>query len=122
MATRYPVHCPTISRWKTAGGIPQISMGLTRDICMTGIFVLGQACPPVGTRISITIAIPNLDGTALGLHATAAGHVTRIEHTDGDVSGFAAAVQFDLHPDDPKESTQALRPSQPNQSGGPQPL
>ena len=114
LAIRYPVHCPTISRWKVDGGISETCAGLTRDVSMGGVFLVVQACPPVGTSIALTLSIPNLDGTALGLRAIAAGHVTRIEQSDGNVSGFAAAVQFEPHAEDAKVLKQPLLPCQPN--------
>lgn len=93
--TRYSLKCPTQCRWTSFNARSLTNNGLTRDISVGGVFVLDPSSPPVGTPIELNIAIPNLSGTAYGLHLVATGTVIRVEH-HGDLTskGFAAAVRF----------------------------
>ena len=93
--TRYSLNCPTRFRWTNGNATSLTSNGLTRDMSVGGVFVLGRSNHPVGASIELNIAIPNLTGSAYGLNVVATGTVIRVEH-HGDLTpkGFAAAVRF----------------------------
>ena len=98
-ATRYPVKCPTTLCWTNGDQEKKASQSVTRDISLSGVFILDPASPPLGTRVQLSISVPNLAGTSHGLRVTATGEIIRVDHIDSNTtSGFAAAVEFDLGP------------------------
>jgi hypothetical protein len=96
---RYKLTAPVRFAWASLDGLPQCSEGSTRDINVSGVYVLSDALPPVGALVQLDILLPNLKGTALGMRLYGEGRVFRCERgpankTGATESGFAASVQF----------------------------
>jgi PilZ domain len=91
-AVRFQLQVPVTFRWEN-----QTSVGQTRDISITGVFVTCHTLPPVGTALSLEVHIPPLErNTSQRLYLEAAGRVIRVEAGE-EYSGFAAAAPFALH-------------------------
>jgi hypothetical protein len=92
-AKRYQVTAPATYRWISSNSQPHESHGLTRDIGISGVYVLSAIHPPCGWPIELEIRLSNLDNTGPGMRLRGTGTVLRIEQTDEN-KGFAAAMEF----------------------------
>jgi hypothetical protein len=96
---RYRLSASVRFGWASHDGLPQYGEGSTRDINISGVYVLSDALPPLGSLIQLDILLPNLKGTAPGMRLYGEGRVFRCEprgakDTGATENGFAASVQF----------------------------
>jgi hypothetical protein len=90
-AVRFQLRVPVIFRWGR-----QTSVGQTRDIGITGVFITCPTLPPVGTALSLEIHIPPLErNTSQLLYLEATGRVIRVAAGE-ESRGFAATAPFAL--------------------------
>src|ERR1700750_2044144 len=93
-ARRYQGTAPATYRWTSSNSQSCESHGFTRDIGISGVYLLSTMHPPCGSRIDLQVSLSNLDNTGPGVLLRGAGTVLRIEQTDGNETGFAAVMQF----------------------------
>ncbi len=88
-ATRYQVRAPVIFHWLDKEGVQRQAAGFTRDISTGGIFVLSAESPPIGTGVSLEVALPPLEDASRSWQLKASGKVVRVEP-----NGFAGTADF----------------------------
>lgn len=98
-ANRYQMSATVFFFWMNKNEPEQYGQGVTRDINLSGVYVLTNALPPVGARILMDILLPKLSDAGNGMHMTGEGVVLRVEPSGNNdagakVGGFAASVQF----------------------------
>ena len=76
---RYPLKALMIVSWRDAEATLQQAIGLTRDICMKGAFVLIPNPPPLGANVKFEGFLPPAHGAAHNLRMHGQGHVVRVE-------------------------------------------
>jgi PilZ domain len=57
---RYRVNAQTFFRWKRSRSNRFQGEGTTRDISLTGVYILTATCPPVDSIIHVDVIIPRL--------------------------------------------------------------
>jgi hypothetical protein len=80
--------------WTIPGTNPQSAEGRTRNASLRGLFVIADACPPVGSALRLNFVLPSTaGGSALLMRARAT--VVRVEAIDGagPKIGFAATTK-----------------------------
>lgn len=94
-ANRYRLNAPVLFLWAPQNGSSQSGEGVTRDISASGVCVLANCVPPVGSRVLMDILLPKLKDSGPGMYLNGEGIVVRVEPRGkaGKV-GFAAEVQF----------------------------
>jgi len=96
-AVRFGVQAQVIYCWTDQLGRKQKGVGRTRNISISGVFVVCSWPPKQGTQVDLEINLPPLARGALqNLKLETKGKVTRVTGIDQD-SGFAATSQFELH-------------------------
>ncbi len=94
---RYPLSALAAFCWAGADGKLQERLGVTRDICVTGVAVVSDAAPPQGSAVELDVYFPaKAIGKAVQLHGE--GKVTRVERQQETTIGFAAEVNFQTRP------------------------
>ncbi|MGD0157999.1 MAG: hypothetical protein ABSB50_18065 [Terracidiphilus sp.] len=98
-AKRYRLSAPVFFLWGPQEGKPQSSQGVTRDINTSGVYILADKLPTVGTLIQLDILLPKLDEPGFGMSLAGEGVVLRVEPHGSQgagtsKAGFAASVQF----------------------------
>jgi len=95
-SNRYVLSCPAQYRWVSSDGFMQNSTGLTRDVGIGGVFVRADQSPPTGTRVELSIALPNCEDTGVGMRLQGVGQVLRVDRqTEACIGGFAVSVRLD---------------------------
>lgn len=87
---RYRLTAAAVFAWEG----PQrllLAEGVTRDISLTGAFILTLNSPPVGTAIHLDVILFPLQG-ARNVRMKTEATVIRVEHATGG-EGFAVAIQ-----------------------------
>ena len=102
-AKRYQLSAPVFFSWERSDGKLQACEGVTRDICMRGIFVMAADVPEVGAYIELDAYMPavsergrTMRGRTVKLHGE--GRVLRVEAELRAGRGFAAEVFFQSEP------------------------
>ena len=95
--TRYSLKKMALFSWALKAGEPQSGQGVTRDINDSGVYVLTDELPQVGSLVQLDILVPELPGSYLGMHLLGDGVVIRVEHHGATQGGFAASVHFYAH-------------------------
>ena len=97
-AARIKLRAPVIFRWRDQSEArQQEKVGCTREIGISGVFVVCSMPPPLGTAVQLEIQLPPLERNTLQpLNLRAKGKVVRVT-VDNQVSGFAAIGSFALH-------------------------
>lgn len=98
-ASRYRLNAPICFFWAPPNGPVRSGQGFTRDINTSGVYVLANLSPPVGSLVQVDIPLPKLANDGLGMHLMGEGVVVRIEPRNANdeslvQGGFAASVQF----------------------------
>ena len=96
-SNRYRFNAPVIFRWALQDWPTGSSIGVTRDISTSGVYVVTTALPPVGAKVQMEILLPRLVQAGQGIHLTGEGVVLRSEPCGSkskSEGGFAAAVHF----------------------------
>jgi hypothetical protein len=96
---RYRMNASVRFAWASHDGLLQYGEGSTRDINVSGVYVLSGGLPPLGALVQLDIVLPNFENTARGMCLSGEGRVIRCELRDAKDSGaaeggFAASVQF----------------------------
>jgi hypothetical protein len=96
-AVRFGVQAQVIYSWTDPSGRNQLGVGRTRNISISGVFVICSSPPEEGTQVDLEIKLPPLArGAQQNLKLETKGKVTRVKGIDQE-SGFAATSQFELH-------------------------
>ena len=96
-AVRFGVQAQVTYSWTDSTGGNQLGVGRTRNISISGVFVVCSSPPEQGTIVNLEINLPPLARGALqNLKLETKGKVTRVTGIDHE-SGFAATSQFELH-------------------------
>jgi len=99
-AKRYPLRAPALFLWALPqDGKPRSGKGVTRDINISGVYVLTDTLPPVGARVQMEIVLPKMADTGFGMRLHGEGVVHRSEPrgskgAGSSDEGFAASVHF----------------------------
>jgi hypothetical protein len=94
---RFPLHLPVIFRWNDQPMMKKERLGRTRDLSVSGLFVLCPAPPSVGTLVDVEVRLPSFEGgKTQRLRLDGRGKVVRISGPK-EPSGFAATSAFVLH-------------------------
>ena len=85
--------------WALQSGRSLSGEGMTRNINISGVYIMTDGLPPVGALIQMDIFLPNLTDAGSGMQLYGEGVVLRAEPRDAKdadsfESGFAASVQF----------------------------
>jgi hypothetical protein len=89
---RFSLRLPVLTRWTDVTGKECQGAGFSRDICLSGIFIVSSEPPPKGTPIFVTVVLPNPRAAAQELHLRSKGFVVRVEQ--GEATGFAVNCDF----------------------------
>jgi hypothetical protein len=96
-AVRFGVQARVIYRWTDQSGRNQEGVGCTRNISISGVFVVCPSLPSVGTPVGLEIHLPPFAlGALQNLRLETEGKVTRVTGIDQE-SGFAATSQCEMH-------------------------
>ena len=98
-SARYCLMTRASFMWALQCGQSLSGEGITRDINISGVYIMADGLPPVGALIQMDIFLPNLTDSGSGMHLYGEGVVLRAEPRgargdDSSESGFAASVQF----------------------------
>lgn len=98
-ANRYRVSAPVHFLWVPQHGEPISGLGVTRDVTPSGVFVVADTPPSVGSLVQLEVFLPKFTETGKGMHLNGEGVVLRVETGDAVAGssterGFAASVQF----------------------------
>jgi hypothetical protein len=93
---RYRLVTKVSFMWALQCGQSLSGEGITRNINISGVYIMTDGLPPVGAFIQMDIFLPNLTDAGSGMQLYGEGVVLRAEPRDADSSesGFAASVQF----------------------------
>ena len=89
----YRMGFPVIFSWQDARQAPHEGVGLTRDVSLTGGFVLTVKPPPLQAKIRLEMFFPPVVGAAGPLRFHGDGRVVRVEAIEqgGFPAGFAVS-------------------------------
>jgi hypothetical protein len=76
---RYEVRAHAVFRWVDRQGVSQECEGFTRDVSPKGAYIFASECPPRGTPMEMTIALPSAGKGTGNLHIRADCCVLRTE-------------------------------------------
>src|SRR5271170_6837220 len=80
-AIRYPVAALVVFKWKDrAGGLAR-GTGVTRDISVTGAFIMTPDCPPPGSTLTVEIFLPHFENHGQSMRMVTEGRVMRVERS-----------------------------------------
>lgn len=90
---RYRLRVPVIFSWQDGQEGQRKAVGLTRDISLTGAFVLTTSPPPLGANIRLKGFLPAVPGAVQTLQIYGNGLVVRVErpHDSQTQGGFEVA-------------------------------
>jgi PilZ domain len=91
---RFVIMAPASFSWRSRDGIFHRAEGTARDISSHGVFICTHQMPAAGAvvEVDVTVGLSGAKGTITRLKGT--GTVVRINTTDDQTAGFAAAVNF----------------------------
>jgi hypothetical protein len=96
-AVRFDLRAQVTYHWKDQSGTNQEGVGRTRNISISGVFVVCSSPPSVGTPVGLEIELPPLERNAPEhLRLETQGNVIRVTGADQEI-GFAATSQFEMH-------------------------
>jgi hypothetical protein len=94
-AVRFPLQAPVILQWTEPSGTTREDLGQTRNVSISGAFVVCSFSLPTGTVVSLEVRLPPLErNTFQALQLRGRGTVTR--STSGNESGIATNSPFIL--------------------------
>jgi PilZ domain-containing protein len=89
---RYSLRANAVFSWEGAKRTRLLGEGVTRDISLTGAFILTLTSPPVGTAIRLEVFLLPLESGARSVRMKTEATVLRVEHANGG-EGFAVAIE-----------------------------
>jgi hypothetical protein len=90
---RYRLSADAVFAWEGARHNRFLGEGVTRDISITGAFIITPTCPPVGATVQLDVFLSPPVGTARRtVRIKTEAKVIRVDHTSAS-EGFAAASQ-----------------------------
>jgi len=93
---RFNLPATVIYRWEDLSGQQQVSIGDTRDISISGAFVVCFRLPTVGTIVSLEVHLPAVEQNVVRqMTLQAEARVIRTSDTTAD-RGFAVTSHFEL--------------------------
>ena len=100
---RYPIVAEVFCCWTSHDNHFEFTQGITRDVSLTGAYVLGDRSPEIGTHVQFNILWPDLGFTNPSGHLAGTGTVLRVDAFRDAISsrrvGFAFSLQFHPVPD-----------------------
>ncbi len=70
--------------WKARNGRRSTTQGTTRDICLKGMFVATDRCPPVSAVVRCEVLLPQLEGSQAPVARFVLQAVGRVVRTEVD--------------------------------------
>src|SRR5271169_682171 len=90
---RYRLTANAVFAWEGAQHNRLQGEGVTRDISLTGAFILTSTCPAVGTTVQLDVYLSRTPSDASRtMRIRTDATVIRVDHCDSD-EGFAAVSQ-----------------------------
>ncbi len=94
---RYALIAPVVITWRTEPGERQSVQGLTRDICLDGMYVTAEKLPPRSIVVRCEVLLPQLDGNEGKAVAFTLQTVGRVVWTErNDTTGFGVSSRVTL--------------------------
>jgi PilZ domain len=89
---RFDLNAPVTYFWTKEENVQATGHGITRDVSQSGLFVLTDSFPPVGTAIELELSFHLHDDS---LQMRASGSIVRVEAGVGasGAQGFAAVMK-----------------------------
>ena len=91
---RYDLAAPASFSWLSPDAEPRQGEGITRDISAHGVFIYAHRMPITGALVEVNVSFPSLDANGTMVRLTGKGTVVRLDPSEREPSGFAAAVNF----------------------------
>ena len=92
-ARRFRLSAPVFFCWVDREGTLQERSGTTRDVCMSGAFIVSDMVPHPSAPVGVDIYLAgDVAGRVVELHGE--GKVTRVEYSGKTSTGFAVEVAF----------------------------
>ena len=91
---RFGIVAPASFSRRSRDGALQRAEGTTRDISHDGIFICTHQMPAAGTELALNVSFGASEDTGMNVRLKGTGTVLRINTTDEQSSGFAAAVNL----------------------------
>jgi hypothetical protein len=90
---RFDVSAPVTYTWSEQGGKGQTGQGTSRDVSETGLYVVTDSCPPVGSVVNLEVSFTFRDDSRVQLRAS--GIAVRVEAIGNSerTHGFAASTK-----------------------------
>lgn len=90
---RFDLSAPVTYSWKDRPGIRRTGQGTTRDVSESGLFVLTDLVPPVGTTIQFEVSFSFRDDSRVQMRAKGIILRANSNGTTDTVRGFAASTK-----------------------------
>lgn len=88
---RMKIEIPVLFSWPNS---PRITAnGLTRDVSSSGIFIITNSAPPLGSLVKLVVLVRRSGALASDLRITTSGRVLRIETASAEDGTYGFAVQ-----------------------------
>jgi PilZ domain len=94
-AIRYPIAASVVFRWEDQMGTVFRGMGVTRDISVSGAFIIAMDCPPAGSMLTVEIFLPYLENRRQFMRMVTEGRVARVERAVPGESQYGFVVITD---------------------------
>jgi hypothetical protein len=96
---RYRLSAPVLFMWAPQDGNLQDGKGVTRDINASGVYIVTDALPTVGSLIQLEVLLPKVEFLGAGISMAGEGVVLRVESSGSQGAnpgerGFAASMHF----------------------------
>jgi hypothetical protein len=90
---RYQLGAPVMFFWKDARDTQHEGIGLTRDICVRGLFAFTASPPPLESEVKLKVFLPPGRSAVPPLRIQGRGRVVRVDAAPGGQrrAGFAVA-------------------------------
>ena len=93
---RYDLRLPVKVMWEDSSGKEKEETTTTRDICLSGCFIVCRHCIEAGSEVHIEIDLSIAEAGIIKKQVSAKGRVVRnVPITNPDKGGFGHAVKFD---------------------------
>jgi c-di-GMP-binding flagellar brake protein YcgR len=87
---RFDLSAPVSYVWRDQGGVQRSSMGVTRDVSATGVFVVAESSPPAGEIVQFEVLFSFQDASRIQMRSE--GRIVRVDDGNQVNAGFAVAA------------------------------
>lgn len=90
-AERFRLGIPILAQWIDPAGDVRDASGMTRDICVGGVFLMSSQQPPESAQVTVEVTIPGTEKGEEEMHLSSQGRVVRVEQNK---LGYAVQCDF----------------------------